>query len=97
LAGQPLNEAPNLWRRMAAADRGSIKFATSHPTSAERFVRLDTWRGEIERKLAMGEPLRPEMKGGPVSLASITPASQSNAVLHKPRLCHRRQLMPSHH
>jgi len=78
LAGQPLNEAPNLWRRMAAANRGAIKFASSHPTTAERFVRLDAWRGEIERKVAMGEALRPEMKGGPVSLASITPSGRTN-------------------
>lgn len=82
LAGRPLDGTPNLWRRMAAAHPGSIKFASSHPTTAERFVRLNTWRGEIERKVAMGEPLKPEMKGGPVSLATIQPApGKTNPVL----------------
>jgi hypothetical protein len=82
LAGRPLDGTSNLWRRMAAAHPGSIKFATSHPTTAERFVRLNTWRGEIERKVAMGEPLKPEMKGGPVSLASIQPAGgKTNTVV----------------
>jgi predicted Zn-dependent protease len=82
LADRPLDGTSNLWRRMAAAHPGSIKFASSHPTTAERFVRLNTWRGEIEQKVAMGEPLKPEMKGGPVSLASVRPAGgKSNTVV----------------
>jgi tetratricopeptide (TPR) repeat protein len=71
LAGKSLDNAPNLWRRMAVTDRKSIKFATSHPTSAERFVRLETWRGEIARKIALGQPLAPEMKNGPASGAAL--------------------------
>ena len=67
LAGRPLDVAPTLWRRMAAADPTSIKFASSHPTSAERFVRLEKWRGEIDRKVALGLPLTPEMKDGKTS------------------------------
>jgi hypothetical protein len=71
LAGHPLDDAPNVWRQMAVAHPGSIKFATSHPTTAERFVRLETWRAEIARKVALGQPLVPEMKGNKNALASV--------------------------
>lgn len=64
LGGRPIDQAANLWRLMGASNPGSIKFATSHPTTAERFVRLDTWRGEIGTKIALGKPLQPEMKNG---------------------------------
>jgi predicted Zn-dependent protease len=72
LAGRPLQEAPKVWRQMAIAQPGSIKFATSHPTTAERYVRLETWRGEIGRKVALGQPLMPEMKRTNSALASAT-------------------------
>lgn len=62
LGGWPIDSAPNLWRRMAAESPGSIKFASSHPTTAERFVRLEQWIDEIHKKQAAGEPLRPTMK-----------------------------------
>src|SRR5690606_27078917 len=39
--GLPLEDAPTLWRHMAIAHPGSIQLATSHPTTAERFVRLE--------------------------------------------------------
>jgi hypothetical protein len=53
-----------LWRLIGAANPGSIKFASSHPTTAERFVRLDNWRNEISQKIALGKTLQPEMKNG---------------------------------
>lgn len=64
LAGRPIEDAGNLWRLMGASNAGSIKFASSHPTTAERFVRLDSWRNEIARKIAGGKVLQPEMKNG---------------------------------
>lgn len=81
LANRPIDDAPMLWRRMAAAHPGSIKFATSHPTTAERFVRLDKWRGEIDRKVAMGLPLSPEMKVGNTALASSAGAAPTRTAL----------------
>lgn len=54
--------APLLWRQMAAESPGSIKFASSHPTTAERFVRLEEWTKEFEAKKAAGEPILPNMK-----------------------------------
>ena len=62
-AGRHFASAPNLWRRMAQESPGSIKYASSHPTSAERFVRLEQTVAEIQRKLEAGEPLMPELKG----------------------------------
>lgn len=61
-ADRPIAKAPDFWRRMAQESPGSIKFASSHPTTAERFVRLESAVAEIERKRAAAEPLMPEMK-----------------------------------
>lgn len=62
-SGRDMNAAPLLWRQMAAENPGSIKFASSHPTTAERFVRLEEWHREFDAKKATGEPLLPNMKG----------------------------------
>jgi hypothetical protein len=86
-AGRSTTRAPNLWRRMAQENPGSIKYASTHPTTAERFVRLEQASREIEQKIARGEELTPEMRGAPVpagrpssralasSTRSATPAS----------------------
>jgi hypothetical protein len=47
---------------MAAESPGSIKFASSHPTSTERFVRLGQYHSEIQAKRASGGVLTPNMK-----------------------------------
>jgi predicted Zn-dependent protease len=81
LGGRPFDQAANLWRQIGAANPGSIKFATTHPTTAERFVRLDTWRNEVSRKVALGQPLQPEMKNGKTFITegstTMVAASQS--------------------
>lgn len=64
-ADRPIAKAPDFWRRMAQESPGSIKFASSHPTTAERFVRLESAVAEIEQKRAAGAPLMPEMKATP--------------------------------
>lgn len=77
-ANRPIANSPNLWRRMAQESPTEIKFASSHPTTAERFVRLEQWRAEIQSKLALGAPLRPEMKNGisaPLTQLARVPAS----------------------
>jgi predicted Zn-dependent protease len=61
-AGRPIANSPDFWRRMAEEAPGSIKFASSHPTTAERFVRLAKTVDEIERKRTAGALLLPEMK-----------------------------------
>lgn len=61
-AGEDYSHAANVWRHMATENPGSIKMASSHPTSAERFVRLEHTSAEIDQKKAAGQPLMPEMK-----------------------------------
>jgi hypothetical protein len=61
-AGLPLSQAPTFWRHFAQIDPGAIAFASSHPTTAERFVRLEQIMREIEAKQAAGLPLVPERK-----------------------------------
>ena len=61
-AGRPYADAPNFWRRMGQESPGSIKYASTHPTSAERFIRLDRTVAEIKAKVAAGAPLLPEAK-----------------------------------
>jgi Zn-dependent protease with chaperone function len=61
-AGRPYADAPNFWRRMGQESPGSIKYASTHPTSAERFIRLDKTVTEIQAKVASGAPLLPEAK-----------------------------------
>jgi len=63
-AGRNPAAAARLWRRMAQESPGSIKLATTHPTTAERFVRLDQYQKEIATRLAGGQPLRLALKNG---------------------------------
>jgi predicted Zn-dependent protease len=62
LAGRSYENAADFWRRMAQESPGSIKYASSHPTSAERFVRLEQTVAEIRQKQDAGLPLVPVMK-----------------------------------
>jgi len=62
LADMSLTSAPNFWRHMAKADPKSIGLAYTHPTTAERFVRMEQAIREIDQKLAEHVALRPEMK-----------------------------------
>lgn len=62
LAGLPLDSAPQLWRHMAQQNPEQISFAGTHPTSAERFVRMARAIEEIQYKQENNLALRPEMK-----------------------------------
>jgi predicted Zn-dependent protease len=86
-SGRSLDASANFWRRMAQEHPSSISFATTHPTTAERFVRLDQERTEIASKLAAGEPLRLAMKDGSQGpVLSIAPGtSRPTAVVASSR------------
>jgi hypothetical protein len=60
--GRPVRAASGLWRRMAEEAPGAIQFASGHPTTAERFVRIEQAAGEIEGKRRAGEVLLPNRK-----------------------------------
>ncbi len=61
-AGRPLETVPLFWRHFAQINPRAISYASTHPTTAERFVRLRSAAAEIERKRAGGLELLPEMK-----------------------------------
>ncbi|MDJ0947965.1 MAG: M48 family metallopeptidase [Alphaproteobacteria bacterium] len=61
-ADKDYQDAPRLWRRMATANPDSIVHASTHPTTAERFVALKKAIAEIDRKKEAGEPLKPEVE-----------------------------------
>ena len=58
-AGIGTEQTANFWRRMAVESAGSILYARSHPTSAERFLNLTNAAAEITSKQLSGEPLFP--------------------------------------
>lgn len=64
LAGLPLEDAPRFWRHMAQENPEAIGLAYTHPTTAERFVRMERAVEEIREKQETGDRLRPEMEGG---------------------------------
>ena len=61
-AGRDLTTVPNLWRQFAQINPAAISYSSTHPTTAERFVRLRTTIEEINRKREAGQDLLPEMK-----------------------------------
>lgn len=62
-AGYDISSAPQVWRKMASENPGSIHLAGStHPSSAVRFVALDSAVKEIAGKKSRGQSLLPEEK-----------------------------------
>lgn len=61
-AGYGIEDAPSFWRRMATTNSKAITMKSSHPTTPERFVALETAVKEIKTKIENGQPLKPEMK-----------------------------------
>ena len=66
LANISIDDAPDFWRRMAATHPESTRnggFLSTHPTTAERFVALDSTIQEINEKQENGIALMPNKKG----------------------------------
>lgn len=62
-AGHSLDSLPHIWRRFASVNPEAISYAQSHPTTAERFVRLARIIEEIQSKISRGEDLLPDLEG----------------------------------
>lgn len=64
LAGLDIENAPYFWRRMAAANPGSIRgsMMATHPATPERMLALEKTVWEIKEKKAKGLPLAPERR-----------------------------------
>ncbi len=58
-AGYPVEKAPLLWRRLAAAYGGEGEFSSTHPGYAQRIADVTATVREIEAKRARGAPLIP--------------------------------------
>lgn len=58
-AGFALAGVETFWRRLGAEDPRAVTAASTHPTSAERFLKLKAAAEEIAIKQAAGEPLEP--------------------------------------
>jgi hypothetical protein len=81
-AGRPTAKAAVFWRRIARENPGGVAYATTHPTTVGRFVRLDEVSREIERKIALREELRPEPPGAapsPSTAVAQAPAKKPAA------------------
>jgi beta-barrel assembly-enhancing protease len=80
LADLPVSSALTFWRRIAVAEPETIGLAHSHPTTAERFVRLEQGIHEINQKIALKHPLHPDPAGmpKPVQQAESVVASADN-------------------
>lgn len=61
-AGYDLAGVAEFWRRIAAQDTRQISLRSTHPTSAERFVAIETALKEIAAKEKAGEPLLPNFR-----------------------------------
>lgn len=60
-AGFKIDEAPLFWRRMATNNSQAISMKSSHPTTPDRFVAIESTIKEINQKIANHQPLKPEM------------------------------------
>ena len=78
-AGRPIATVANLWRRLAQGNPAGMKYASAHPTTPDRFVRLEVVSREIEQQIARGAELRPAMRDG-----SPSPGSPGSAVAQAP-------------
>lgn len=58
-AGFNSAQAPDFWRRMGAEGESAIRLRTSHPTSPERFVAMESTHREIAAKKARRQALKP--------------------------------------
>ncbi|GAB7022928.1 M48 family metallopeptidase [Salidesulfovibrio brasiliensis] len=61
LAGYDVSEAANVWREMGSDQPYAISHETTHPTTAERYVYLNTIYKEICTKKENGEDILPNL------------------------------------
>jgi beta-barrel assembly-enhancing protease len=79
-AGYQIGNAANFWRRMAAENPSSISIRSTHPTSPERALALNTAVTEIETKESQKLALIPNAKGaGGNALTAIASSSSGGS------------------
>lgn len=68
-AGYKIDDAAGFWRRMATTNSKAITMKSSHPTTPERFIAIESAVDEIKQKIHDGQPLKPELKDPPQDIA----------------------------
>ena len=76
-ANYNIEHAADFWRRMAVSNSQAITIKTSHPTTPERFVAIESTVKEINTKIEKGQPLKPELK----TSTSSEPAAKTEHTL----------------
>jgi beta-barrel assembly-enhancing protease len=61
-AGFDIENAAGFWRRMAVSNSQAITIKTSHPTTPERFLAIESTVKEINAKVENNQPLTPDLK-----------------------------------
>lgn len=74
-----ITNAAAFWRRMAVSNSKAITIKTSHPTTPERFLAIETTVAEIKGKVAKGEMLKPELKANHKPEVKAAAAAEANA------------------
>ena len=72
-AGYNIDNSAAFWRRMATSDSKAITMKSSHPTTPERFLAIESATREIKAKQSAGQPLKPEMKNAEAPPATRNP------------------------
>ncbi len=78
LAGYDLDAAPYLWRKMAALAPSSIAYGGTHPTTPERFLRMEKTVEEIQAKQSRGLQLLPEIAPEPAPTSRGKPKTPND-------------------
>ncbi len=63
LSGYNIEDTVNFWRRFAVEVPNSIYASTTHPTTSERFIRMEAAIKEIQEKVKNGDILLPTYDG----------------------------------
>jgi len=64
LSGYNIDGAVNFWRRFAVEVPNSIYASTTHPSTSERFIRMESTIEEIQKKIISGDLLSPAYNDG---------------------------------
>ncbi len=60
--GYPIEDAPNFWRMMSAAEPRSIYVTSTHPNNPSRTIEMEKTVAEIRGKKSAGKPLLPNIR-----------------------------------
>jgi hypothetical protein len=99
--GYNIEEAANIWRRFAAENPTNISIRSTHPTTPERFLAMNTAIAEIDAKEVQHLALAPNLKAGSenqsIAIASSAPAGPAIGLAQSPSLRNNATVVPVSH